>query len=41
VPKPDVAKPDLQLAIQNIVSAELRGLPAFVDRLVRGELPVC
>jgi S-adenosylmethionine synthetase len=41
VPKPDVSKADLEAAIQNIVSAELRGMSAFVERLVRGELPVC
>jgi S-adenosylmethionine synthetase len=41
VPKPDSAKADLESAIQNIVSAELRGMPEFVERLVRGELAVC
>jgi S-adenosylmethionine synthetase len=41
VPKPDVVKTDLESAIQNVVSAELGGLPAFVERLVRGDLPVC
>jgi S-adenosylmethionine synthetase len=41
VPKPDVAMVDLESGIQNVVSAELLELPEFVERLIRGERPIC
>jgi S-adenosylmethionine synthetase len=41
VPKPDSCAADLEPAVQAVIAAELQGLPAFIERLVRGELPVC
>jgi S-adenosylmethionine synthetase len=41
VPKSDAGAVDLEPAIQEVIAAQLRGMPAFVERLVRGELPVC
>lgn len=41
VPAYDVDGADLETGIRDLVDGELRGMPHFVDRLVRGELPVC
>jgi S-adenosylmethionine synthetase len=41
VPEEDVCAADLETEVRTIIDAELRGMPAFVDRLIRGELPVC
>lgn len=41
VPKSDSDAVELEPAVQAVIAAELQGLPAFVGRLVRGELPVC
>jgi S-adenosylmethionine synthetase len=32
---------DLEPAIRDAVQVQFEGLPAFIDRLTRGELPVC
>ena len=41
LPKPETCKADLQLEVQNVIDAELNNLPALVERMTRGELPVC
>jgi S-adenosylmethionine synthetase len=41
VPLEDVCAADLETEVRTIIDAELSGMPAFVDRLIRGELPVC
>jgi S-adenosylmethionine synthetase len=41
VPKPNVALTDLQSAIHHIIGEQLAAIPQFVERLVRGEIPVC
>jgi S-adenosylmethionine synthetase len=41
VPKPDSCATDVEPAVQEVIATELQCLPAFVERLVRGELPVC
>jgi S-adenosylmethionine synthetase len=41
VPKPETCAADLELAVQEVIHAELQNLPAFVARLTRGELPIC
>jgi len=41
LPKPETCAADLEPAIQEVIVAELNELPGFVDRLTRGELPVC
>ena len=41
VPKADADAADLDSAVRSVIQAELRGLRALVDRLTRGELPVC
>jgi S-adenosylmethionine synthetase len=38
---PGVALPDVRPAISAIIADALASLPAFIARLVRGELPVC
>jgi S-adenosylmethionine synthetase len=41
VPEEDVCAADIETEVRTIIDTELHGMPAFVDRLVRGELPVC
>ena len=41
IPAGGVDSADLDAAIRRVIAEELEGLPAFVERLVRGELPVC
>jgi S-adenosylmethionine synthetase len=39
--RPGLREADMEPAIQQVISAELSGLPAFIERLTRGELAVC
>jgi hypothetical protein len=32
---------EFENSVRLLVESELAGLPAFVERLIRGELPVC
>jgi S-adenosylmethionine synthetase len=41
VPAPGVHVTDLEQGVRDVIAGELARLPAFVDRLIRGELPVC
>lgn len=41
VPVGDLCAAELEPAIQEVIEAELRELPALVQRMIRGELPVC
>jgi S-adenosylmethionine synthetase len=41
VPPPDTSAADLESAVHEVIAAELGDLPAFVERLSRGEMPVC
>jgi S-adenosylmethionine synthetase len=41
LPKPETCAADLEPAVREVIDAELCSLPAFVDRLTRGELPIC
>jgi S-adenosylmethionine synthetase len=41
IPASGAKAADLDVAIRTVIADELQGLPAFVERLVRGELPVC
>ncbi len=41
VAEDDLCAADLETVVRTIIDTELRGMPAFVDRLIRGELPVC
>jgi len=38
---PDVGLPDVEQKIEAVLAAELAALPAFIERLLRGELAVC
>jgi S-adenosylmethionine synthetase len=41
VPKPDACAADLESSVQEVIQRELSNLSTFVNRLTRGELPVC
>ena len=41
VTRPDTNAADVELAVQEVIAAELASLQAFVERLRRGEMPVC
>ena len=41
LPKPDACAADVETGVQQVITTELSNLPAFVERLTRGELPVC
>lgn len=41
IPKQDATAADVEAGVQEVIAYELRNLPAFVERLTRGELPVC
>lgn len=41
VPAPGAALPELESRVSQVVEDELNWLPRFVERLCRGELPVC
>jgi S-adenosylmethionine synthetase len=41
VPQADTRAADVESAVREVIAAELGSLPAFVERLSRGELPVC
>lgn len=41
LPKPDATSADVETGVQEVIASELRNLPVFVERLTRGELPVC
>jgi S-adenosylmethionine synthetase len=41
VPELEVRAADLEPAVQEVIATEFDNLPAFVERLSRGELPVC
>ncbi len=41
VPKSDACIADVETGVQGVIASELSDLPAFVERLTRGELPVC
>lgn len=38
---PDASASDLDAAVREVIAAELSNLPEFVERLIRGELPIC
>ncbi len=41
IPSSGASAADLDVAIRGVIADELRNLPALIERLVRGELPVC
>jgi S-adenosylmethionine synthetase len=41
VPEEGTGAADLHRAVEDVIADELGNLPAFVERLTRGELPVC
>ena len=41
LPQSEIGPADLEPAIQEVIAADLRDLPTLVERLTRGELPVC
>jgi S-adenosylmethionine synthetase len=41
LPQPGLHVADLNSAVEQVITSQLLNLPEFVDRLTRGELPVC
>lgn len=41
LPKPETGAADLEPEVHDVIAAELSDLPAFVERLTRGEMSVC
>lgn len=41
LPKPDATPSDIEAGVEQVIHSQLSKLPAFVERLTRGELPVC
>lgn len=41
VPRSEACIADVETGVQGVIAEELGNLPTFVERLTRGELPVC